>query len=188
MTSPWDPLRPSNEGRLCLPLSADVLVGPIVRGPIESSTVWRTVSIPRGRSTSDQRKARPRQLSSRRRRADAPAHGPFHASSQGQGFDLGMDRTGRFSLVQLGQAPRSHGAGVLSDRLVPYRPAQDTSQHADSLDHLRRRYTVLVHVGDPVVDVARLDPSDRHSAEPRLDSQPPGRRIIDPSGGLARLQ
>jgi hypothetical protein len=32
------------------------------------------------------------------------------------------------------------------------------------------------------------DPSDRHSAEPRLDSQPPGRRIIDPSGGLARLQ
>ena len=97
----------------------------------------------------------------------------------------GEDRT--FSLGPLGQAPRSHGAGALSDRLVPYRPVQYTSRHADSLDHLRRRYTVLVHVANPVVDVVQLDPSDRHGAEPRLDSQPPGRRIIDLSGGLPLL-
>jgi hypothetical protein len=47
------------------------------------------------------------------------------------------------------------------DRNLALELVRDTSQHADSLDHLRRRYAVLVHVGDPVVDVARLDPSDR---------------------------
>jgi hypothetical protein len=70
----------------------------------------------------------------------------------------------------------------------PHYAIKHALEHSERFGDLGNRQALFDHVGNPIVDMGRLDSANRHRTEPRLDSQPPRSLMASPRVRFSTLR